>query len=175
MAKVYFGKLNLNIDKTNKTISLPDGTEIEVKQYLPIEDKMTIIDNVINRAVTDKGYYSSVIIDILLTIEIIFAYTNINITEKQREDIYKIYDMFISTGAFKTIKEAIPSAELDFIYSNTYKFIEILYTYKNSALGIMDAINADYGDTVYEAEQIQNALGDKDNLRLVKDILEKLD
>lgn len=175
MAKVYFGKLNLNIDKTNRTISLPDGTEVEVKQYLPIEDKMTVIDNVINRAVTDKGYYSSVIVDILLAIEIIFAYTNINITEKQKEDIYKVYDMFISTGAFRTIKEAIPSVELDFIYTHTCKFIEILYNYKNSALGIMETINTDYGNTVYEAEQIQKALGDKDNLRLVKDILEKLD
>lgn len=175
MAKVYFGKLNLNMDKTSKTISLPDGTEVEVKQYLPIEDKMTVIDNVINRVVTDKGYYSSVIIDILLVIEIIFAYTNINITEKQKEDIYKVYDMFISTGAFRIIKEAIPSVELDFIYTHTYKFIEIFYNYKNSALGIMETINTDYGNTVYEAEQIQKALGDKDNLRLVKDILEKLD
>jgi hypothetical protein len=119
---------------------------------LSIEDKMTVIDNVINRAVTDKGYYSSIIIDILLAIEIIFAYTNINITEKQKEDIYKIYDMFISTGAFKVIKEAVPSAELDFIYTHTYKFIEILYNYKNSALGIMETINADYGNTVYDAE-----------------------
>lgn len=174
MAKVYFGKINLNINKEIKTATLPDGTEIEVRQYLPVEEKMSLIDRIINRAVTDKGYYSPAIIDLLITMELIFSYTNINFTDKQKEDIFKLYDLFKSSDAFYEIETAIPMSERNYIYENTYRFIEVLYNYKNSAVGIMETINKDYGDTVFAAEQIQDALGNKENLTLLKDVLDKL-
>ena len=48
MAKVAFTKLGLKLNKDNvKTITFNDQ-EIEIKQYLPVNDKLALISRVIN-------------------------------------------------------------------------------------------------------------------------------
>ena len=47
MAKVAFSKLGLKVNQDIKTIEF-NGQNIEVKQYLPIQDKLRLISNIIN-------------------------------------------------------------------------------------------------------------------------------
>jgi hypothetical protein len=46
-----------------------------------------------------------------MALEIIDAYTNINFTDKQREDPTKIYDLFNSNGILTAIIDSIPTEE----------------------------------------------------------------
>ena len=49
MAKISFNKLNLKKDTTINVIKIGD-VEIEVKNYLPIEEKMSLIDLVVQES-----------------------------------------------------------------------------------------------------------------------------
>ena len=57
MAKVAFTKLGLKLNKDNKTIVWNDQ-EIEIKQYLPINEKLVLISNVLNFCADDKKFYN---------------------------------------------------------------------------------------------------------------------
>ena len=57
MAKIPYSKLNLKINTDVSTFSF-NGFEIEIKEYLPLEEKLNIITNILNNSVNDKGYYN---------------------------------------------------------------------------------------------------------------------
>ena len=57
MAKVSFSKLNLNKNTEVSTFEWGDQT-IEVKDYLPIGDKLNLISEIINDSIDKNGYYN---------------------------------------------------------------------------------------------------------------------
>ena len=56
--------------------------EFEVKQYLPINEKLTLISNVLNNAHDENNFSNPVKVEVFTALEIMYAYTNINFTEK---------------------------------------------------------------------------------------------
>ena len=100
MAKVSLTKLGLKVNQDVKIVDFNEQ-DIEVKQYLPVNEKLELISNVINLSHDDNNFANPVKISIFTTLEIMYAYTNINFTEKQKEDPSKLYDMLISSGLVK--------------------------------------------------------------------------
>ena len=74
-----------------------NGNEIEVLDYLPIEDKYDLIMITLQKSLED-GYYNPIKIDQFFHLHLIYMYTNINFTEKQKEDENKLYDSLKSNG-----------------------------------------------------------------------------
>ena len=174
MAKVGFNKLSLN-KNTTQVDFMWNGQKIEIIQYLPLEKKLEIISNVINESVDLKGYYAPYRLDLFTTIAIVQYYTNITFTEKQKEDIGKLYDLLVSSGFYAEIKKKIPAEEIEYLKENINKTIHSIYEYKNSALGIMDAISKDYKDVIFDAEKIQGILESGKGLETVREVLDNLD
>ena len=102
------------------------------------------------------------------------AYTNISFTEKQKEDILKLYDLFYGCELVDKIFEIIPEDEISDITDWTYEAIDNIYDYRNSAAGIMEAIGRDYSDLELDADKIKNDMASPENLTLLKDVLTKL-
>ena len=173
MAKVTFSKLGLSKNTEVKEVEW-NGQKIEVKQYLPIEEKIDLIGKILNQSVDDNGYYNPIRLHLYANIEILMAYTNISFTEKQKEDIFKLYDLFMSAGLLDEISRTIPGEELSRIHSWAYEAIDNIYTYRNSAAGIMESIGRDYSNLELDADKIKNEMADPDNLTLLKDVLTKL-
>lgn len=172
MAKVALTKLGLKPNNEIKTIEW-NGQNIEVKQYLPIEDKLDLISLIANESLDDNPYYNPARIKIFIKIEIILAYSNINTTDKQKNEVFKLYDMF-AAGLGNEILNAIPIDEYNFIKDTTWDIIEGVYKYKNSALGIMENIASDYSGLDFDASEIQKKIGDPNNMELLKQVLTKL-
>ena len=174
MAKVPFTKLKCKIDTNEVPVQIGEET-IAVKQYLPIQEKLELIGNVVMAAhEQDENYSNPVKANVYRDLEVIFAYTNISFTDKQKEDLPKLYDMLASTGILQQIVKAIPEQEYAEICSGVWNSIEAIYKYQNSALGILDTIKADYSGLEYDANVIKESLGNPDNLSLLKDVLTKL-
>ena len=172
MAKIALTKLGLKPNTEIKTIEW-NGQNIEVKQYLPIEAKLDLISDIANKSLDDNPYYNPARIKIFIRLEIILAYANINTTDKQREDIFKLYDMFAGELGNK-ILESVPVEEYNFISQTTWQIIEGIYRYKNSAMGIMENITSDYSNLDLNATELQKKIGDPSNLELLRTILTKL-
>lgn len=175
MAKIAYSKLGLN-KMVNKEPVIIDFNEqqIEVIQYLPIEKKLELISDIINKSIDDNTYWNPCRIEIFMTIEIVLAYTNLTITEKQKEDIFKLYDQFVASGFADKVIENIPVLEYRFIHNSVTKTIKNIYKQKNSALGILESISTDYSNLNLDASEIQSKLADPDNMELLKAVLTKL-
>ena len=174
MAKVPFTKLGLKKIEDTKTISICDQ-DVEVKQYLPISDKINIITNVIENSADDNNFANPVKTYVLSHLEIIYAYTNLSFTDKQKEDPAKLYDILETNGIIDSIILAMPPSEYDNLIEDITSTIDAYYKYKNSTLGILEAATTDYKNLDLEASDIQKKIADPDNLTLLKDVITKLD
>ena len=173
MAKVPFSKLNLKkIDKVQ--VVTINGLDVEVKQYLPVAEKLELIANVLNNSADDNNFANPVKTYVLSHLEIIYAYTNLSFTDKQKEDPAKLYDILDTNGIIDSIILAIPPSEYDNLIEDITSTIDAYYKYKNSALGILEAATTDYKNLDLEASDIQKKIADPDNLTLLKDVITKL-
>ena len=173
MSRVPFTKLNLKkIDKVQ--VVTINGLEVEVKQYLPVAEKLELIANVLNNSADDNNFANPVKTYVLSHLEIIYAYTNLSFTDKQKEDPAKLYDILETNGIIDSIILAMPSSEYDNLIEDITSTIDAYYKYKNSALGILEAATTDYKNLDLEASDIQKKIADPDNLTLLKDVITKL-
>lgn len=174
MAKTAFSKLGLTKNQNIKTIKFNEQ-EIEVKQYLPVNEKLTLISNIINSSLAeDSNFFNPVKMGVFTTLEILYAYTNLSFTEKQKEDPSKLYDLVIANGLVKEVINAIPIREYTDITSGINSSVGAVYNYRNSIMGILEAISQDYSNLNFDASEIQKKLADPDNLALLKSIMTKL-
>lgn len=174
MAKVAFTKLGLKRKDEVKTVNINNNV-IEVKQYLPINDKLALISRVINLSHDSSNNFANPIqLEVIGTIEIIIAYTNLSFTEKQKEDYAKLYDLFEENGIIDLIIAEIPEREYNYIIDGINETADAVYKYQNSVLGILESATKDYSNLEFDASQIQSMLADPSNISLVREVLSKL-
>lgn len=172
MAKVAFSKFGLKPNSEIKTITW-GGQDIEVIQYLPVQKKLALIGRVISQAhEQDANYSNPVKIDVFTSLEIVFEYTNITFTDKQKEDIPKLYDIIFSSGLLNAVIDAIPMDEYDIILTGVSDSIEAIYKYQNSALGILELLKGDMESIEnIDVEGMKKALTEIADSNLMKEIV----
>jgi hypothetical protein len=144
---------------------------IEVKQYLPVEEKLNMISDIINSSIDTNNFYNPSRLHMYQIVNIVMAYTNISFTDKQKEDLVKLYDILESNNIFNIVIEAMPKAEYKSIIDGVQECADAVYTYKTSLLGIVETISTDYSNVEFDASKIQHLLADEKNLGLLRDIL----
>lgn len=176
MAKIAFSKLKCKVNDDVKVIDFADE-KIEIKQYLPIQEKLGLIGRVIMLShEEDNNYSNPVKVNVFMKIEIVFAYTNINFTEKQKEDIPKLFDLMSSTGLLDSVLSAIPQTELSLIFDGVHDSIDAVYTYQNSVVGILDTLKENKVElNMEEVDKMQESLMNLAESPLMKNILPLLD
>ena len=173
MAKIPFSKLKLTKKDDVNTIIINDNN-VEVKQYLPVADKLNIITNVLQLSADDNNFANPVKVEVFLNLEIMYAYTNLTFTEKQKEDPTKLYDLLEQNGVIAAVAQAIPETEYNLLLDWTQETIDSFYKYRNSVMGILDQVSADYKDLDFDATAIQKKIADPQNLELLKGVMTKL-
>lgn len=178
MAKVPFSKLQAKVDGgvTKNFYYNLAGEEVyyEVKHYLPFEEKLELVSRIINQSIDDNGFYNPMRVKLYMTLEVVYAYTNLSFTEKMKEDPFKLYDILVSTGIFTDIINVIREKDWSEIQDNVWSTIKNIYDYKNSVMGVLEMASSDYSDLNLDAQNIQKALGDPENLSLLKNVMTKL-
>ena len=178
MAKVPFSKLQASVSNSDCVLSYYNkaGEEIkyEVKTYLPFKEKLELVSRIINNSVDNNGFYNPMRVKLYMVLEVVFAYTNLSFTEKMKEDPFKLYDILVSTGIFTDIINVICEKDWSEIQENVWSTIKNIYDYQNSAMGILDTLKSDYNLLDLDATEIQQKLGDPENMELLRDILTKL-
>ena len=173
MAKLAFTKLGLKVNDEIKTIEFNEQA-VEVKQYLPVNEKLEVIAEVLNNSADDNNFANPVKVDVYTAIAVLEAYTNISFTEKQKENVTKLYDTVVSTGFYNRVIEAIPYEEINFLIIAIGDTIDAFYRYRNSVMGILENISTDYSNLNLDASAIQRKLADPENMELLRSVLSKL-
>lgn len=173
MAKISLTKLKLTQKETIKTF-IWNEQEIEVKQYISIQDKLNMISEVLNLAADDNKFYNPGKLDMFFALKTIDYYTNLSITDKQKENFIKLYDNFISSGFYTEVFKTIPEDEIGYVYTIMKETADEIYKYQNSAYGILDAMNTDYDNLNFDVQKIMNEIKDKENIELLSEVMTKL-
>jgi hypothetical protein len=100
------------------------------------------------------GYYNPVKVEVFLTLELIYHYTNIKFTDKQKEDTQKLYDLLVSSGLYNIIKNTIPQDEYNWFYQFAYQSMDQIYKYRDSIYGVLDAMRTDYNDVNFNLNSL---------------------
>ena len=178
MAKVPFSKLDVKLNSRDVVVSHEnskgEAIQFEVKNYLPIKEKMDLVSRIINQSTDNNGFYNPMRVKLYTTLEVVYAYTNLTFTPKQKEDPFKLYDLLVSTGLYDNITSHICNEDLEELEGSIWDTIKSIYNYRNSVMGILENISADYSNLNLDATEIQSKLADPNNMALLKDVLAKL-
>lgn len=113
------------------------GEKVEVKQYLPMQDKMNILEMVIQTA--DAGtILNTLVLDAVFEMYLIFKYTNIEFTEEEKKNILETYDKLEINDMIIPIISNIPETEYKLLRDNLLVMIDDYKSYRNSAKGCLD-------------------------------------
>lgn len=171
MAKTSFTKLNLKKNTNIKTFNWNEQI-IEVKQYIPIQEKLDLIQRVIELAGEgDEGFYNIVKLELYYKIETLKKYTNISFTEKQLEDVCKLYDLITVNNFWDKFLENIPKEEIEYLWNNICNIAREITTYNSSITGILSAIGQDYALSNLNLQDLAKIIQDPNELGMIKDII----
>lgn len=166
--KVGLTKLVTVKESDTKTIEI-NGEEIVVKQYLPLTEKLGLIQDIGLASIGDS-YVNPVSIDVLFDIKLVQYYTNINFTEKQMEDTEKLYDTLILNNIVKDVCQSIPVGEIEQLRTWVYRTVHEVSTFRNSAMGILETINKNYDATKLDLEALNSELKTPEMQEFVKNL-----
>ena len=157
MTKTTYASMKLKVNTETKEIDF-NGNKIEVLQYLPIDDKYSLLNITLQKA-KEGAIYNPLKKDMFFHLHLIYMYTNLVFTDKQREDESKIYDTLVSNGLLDKVLEAIPDTEFDTLYSYLNEQEKIILTYKNTVGGVITEI---IDNLPLQAEQMQKIVDNFD-------------
>lgn len=173
MAKIPFSKFQSTINVTCDRYDVTDknGNVIcyEVRSYLPYKDRLEMVSKVVNQSMDDNGFFNPMKVKLYLTLELVFAYTNITFTDKQKEDGFKLYDLLITNGIVKNVIATIGD-EYHSICEDISTIIGNIYNYKNSVAGILSSVANDYSSTTIDLEKLQSQLKDPESFEMLRQI-----
>ena len=141
MAKVSYANLKLKVNKEVKTFNFMEQ-EIEVLQYLPIEDKRDLISIVCQNA-EENGIYNSLLIDTYFHLYLVYMYTNLSFNDKQKDNEMKLYDTLKSNGFFEEFLGAMNEDEYNELYEYIEDTMKMTLKFKNTAGAVLQSIIQD--------------------------------
>lgn len=173
MAKVSLSAI-APIKKIDPVTIQINGQDIEVIQYLPTQEKLALVERVLNRTIDDTNFFNPVRMEVYTVIEIINTYTNISITEKMVENAPKTFDTLVMNKIVDAVIAAIPEEEYDTVFDAVEECALHIVNYLNSFSGILKNSTENYDATRFNLEDIIATLDQPDKIGFVKEVLEKI-
>lgn len=167
-------KFNFKLPEIENKSFQWEEKEIQVKQYLPVVQKAALVNEIVNAVADENGYWNQLALEVWTVIHTTFAYTDIEIDDENNLNGLELYDYLITSGLWDETKNHIPKEEFDAIQIAADITLDNIYTYKNSALGVMEAIVRDYDELDLDAEKIREKIANPETLGTVKEIMSKL-
>ena len=117
-----FTDLKLNTDLNSVSSFTINDQQINVKQFLPVEDKYDLIAITLQKAEED-GLYNELLLDVFFHLNIIYLYTDIEFNAEDREDELVLYDILeandvidkvianMQEGEYEALREVLEKKE----------------------------------------------------------------
>lgn len=148
-----YAGLKLKVNNPQKEMDF-QGNKINVSTYLPIEDKYDLIEITLQKSRDDSGYYNPVKLDEYFHLHLVYLYTDLSFTDKQREDEDKIYNCLKSNGFIDKLLEIIPEEEYNELYDYLQERIDGEIRYTTTFAAILKQIIGDLPKSAAAAQEI---------------------
>lgn len=164
--KVSYANLKLKPAATASTFEFC-GNDIEVLNYLPIEDKYDLVMVTAQKAEED-GIYNPVLLDMYFHLHLVYMYSNLSFTDKQKENEAKIYDTLKSNGFFEKFFAVLDEDEYTDLMDYLEKYMSDMLTYRNTAGAVLQSVINDLPRNAQAAAEIVESF-DKNKFQAVVD------
>lgn len=133
--KVSYANMKL---KTNTSVNTFDFCEqkIEVLKYLPAQDKYDLLMVTLQKSL-EGNVYNAFKLNLYFELNLVYMYTNISFTDKQREDEFKLYDTLKSNGFFELFYSAMEASEYEDLFKQMTDMVEAFEKDRGTAAGII--------------------------------------
>ena len=141
--------------KEYKIVKL-NSLEVKVLQYLPISDKIDIIQIALQKS-EENGIYNELLLDMYFHLHIIFCYTDLEFSEEDLSDLMALYDRLESHDFINEIISAMNKNE----YGNLTDYLEMMkknkLKYQNTAAAVIRGIIQDLPKNAEAAKEIMDS------------------
>ena len=145
--------LNLHTDNDMYYIEV-QGKKINIKKYLPINDKKDLVEITLQKAEQADGTYNEILIDMYFNLHLVYLYTDITFTDEDREDEMKLYDELESSGMLERILNKIPDEEYNVLMDYLKAMRGEISSYKHSAAAMVQKLIVDLPKNAEAAAKI---------------------
>lgn len=166
MAKTTYAGMKLKVNTQPKEIDF-NGNQFEVLQYLPIEDKYDLIMVTLQKCY-EEGIYNPIKKDMYFHLYLVYMYTDISFTDKQKEDEEKLYNVLESNGVITEVIKNIPEEEYNKLFEYMDELIEERMRYSLSSAAMISNVINTLPEKAQEAVDALNGF-DPDKFKAVQD------
>ena len=159
MSKIAYSTLKLKTDNSVSTFDFQDKT-IEVLNYLGIDDKYDLIMITLQKS-ESEGTYDALKLEMYFHLHLVYMYTNLSFTEKQKENEGKLYDALKSNGFIDEFLKVLKEDEYNFLFNCIQDNIDMNLTFRNSAGAVLQSVINDLPKNAQIAADIVDSF-DKD-------------
>lgn len=152
MANLNYSDLNLKVNN-ELTLYKWDGKDIELKKYIPIEDRYDIVMITLQRAY-EEGYYNPIKLDLFFHLNLIYMYTNLVFTDEEREHESQLYDELKSTGFLDEFLKHINPDEYKEMLENIEEIANAVIKYKSTLASIIQKFITELPEQAKAAQDI---------------------
>ena len=148
---------------------------VTVKRYIPFEEMLEMIQWCIDYIINDRPFISAPLKRIIKDFAILNFFCNIDfnfLTEyHEMSEIYEEYDFIMRFNVMEKVKQFIDPTYLEFFDKTLDETLASIAEYRNSAVGIVDALSAEAANSNKQMEQAMDLLGDKDQTEKIANLL----
>lgn len=134
--KVSYTNMKLKVNTEVNTFEFA-GQKIDVLKYLPAKDKYDLLMITLQEATEQGDAYNDFLISMHFELNLVYMYTNISFTEKQREDEFKLYDTLKSNGFFNLFYQALNEDEYNELFASLNALRKDTIAYKLSMSSVL--------------------------------------
>ena len=137
-----YSDLKLKINTETSIVKIDDNTEIEVLQYLPIEDKIDLIQIALQKSL-ENGIYNEIKLDMYFNLYIVYMYSNLEFTDEEKEDEFKLYNELQSNDIIAHVIAGMEDGEYDCLLDYLKTMQESNEIYRTSAAALLQTFIQD--------------------------------
>jgi hypothetical protein len=154
MTKIPYTNLKLKVNNEVNTFEYNEH-KIEVLKYLDVDSKYDLVMITLQKS-EENGIYNQLKLDMYFNLYIVYMYTNISFTEKQKENESKLYDTLKSNGIIDKVLENMEESEYNDLYGYINSIIEDTMKYRNTAGAVLQSVIQDLPKNAAAAAEIVN-------------------
>lgn len=104
-----FNELELKINDKVRILKFKNK-DIKVKQYLPIQDKLNLIQIALQQSL-DEGVYNDGLLTAYFHTYVVMFYTDLEFTDEEKQDVLTLFNLMDSENLIGSVIELIPQSE----------------------------------------------------------------
>ena len=126
-----FNKLNLKLNTKTRVLKFKDN-EIKVKQYLPVEDKVNLVQITLQQSL-DEGVYNEGLLTAYFHVYTVMFYTDLEFTDEEKQNVLTLFDLMDNENLIGSVIELIPKDEFTDLFEILQNQQRNNMVYKQSA------------------------------------------